>query len=156
MKKINWKVLAVSLIIVYGIAFLGSIFTSSSVNSEGYNSVKPSITPPGFVFPIVWNILFFMIALSIYFSWISAKNKDTRKNIIILFGTNLVFNTLWSYLFFSLQNARAAFFDLTLIWISILALFVLTYRVDRKSFYLITPYFIWVTFAGILNGMIAF
>jgi len=155
-KRVNWKVLISSLVIVYAIAFAGSIFTSSSVNSSWYESIRPSITPPNWVFPVVWNILFFLIALSIYFAWMSAKNKSTKKSITILFGMNLFFNFLWSYLFFGKQNPQAAFIDLILIWISILSLFVLTYRINKKSFYLLIPYFLWVSFAGVLNYIIAF
>ena len=158
MKKINWKVLIVLLVAVYAIAFLGSVFTSGSVNSDWYQTTKTSITPPSFVFPIVWNILFFLIALSIYFAWTSpkAKNLSTRKSIAILFGVNLFFNVLWSLIFFGLRNAQGAFFELIALWFSIVALLVLTYGVNKKSFYLLIPYFIWVTFAGVLNWMIAF
>ena len=59
-KKVKWKVLIISLIIVYAVAFIGSIFTSANTNSDWYQSIKPALTPPNFVFPIVWNILFFL------------------------------------------------------------------------------------------------
>jgi tryptophan-rich sensory protein len=100
--------------------------------------------------------LFFLIALSIYFSWTSTKNTSTRKSIVILFGLNLFFNALWSYIFFRLQNPVGAFFELIVLWLSIISLLILTYRLNKKSFYLLLPYFIWVTFAGILNALIAF
>ncbi|MDP3987333.1 MAG: TspO/MBR family protein [Nanoarchaeota archaeon] len=158
MRKINWKILISSLIIVYAVAFVGSIFTTSSVNSEWYETIKPGITPPSFVFPVVWNILFFLIALSIYFSWTSpkARNKSAKKSIIILFGLNLFFNALWSYIFFGMQNPQGAFFELIALWLSIGTLLILTYRIKRTSFYLLLPYFVWVSFAGVLNFMIAF
>ncbi|MBU2617016.1 MAG: tryptophan-rich sensory protein [Nanoarchaeota archaeon] len=156
MKPLNYKVLIASLVIVYAIAFIGSTFTSSSVSSDWYDSIKPSITPPNFVFPIVWNILFFLIAISIYISWISAKNTSTKKSIAILFGLNLFFNVLWSFIFFSQQNPETAFFELIALWISIIALLILTYRINRTATYLLIPYALWVTFAGILNWLIAF
>ena len=155
-KKRNWKVLLSSIVIVYAIAFIGSLFTSGAVDSAWYESVRASITPPNWVFPIVWNVLFFLIALSIYLAWTSAKNKSTKKSIILLFGFNLVLNAFWSYLFFGLRNPLGAFFDLIVLWISILTLFILTYRINKKSYYLLWPYFLWVTFAGILNAIIAF
>ncbi len=77
--KINFKVLAFSLIIVYAIAFLGSLFTSPNVNSDWYENIKPEITPPNFVFPLVWNILFFLIALSFIFHGLLQKKQNKRK-----------------------------------------------------------------------------
>ena len=57
-KKINIKILLACLAIVYFVAFIGSIFTTPKTNSEWYQSIKPAITPPNWVFPVVWNILF--------------------------------------------------------------------------------------------------
>lgn len=147
-KKINWKILIISLVIVYLVAFLGSIFTTKTVSSDWYTLNKPSITPPSYIFPIVWNILFFLLALSIYFSWKNLKNK---KNIIILFGINLILNLVWSVFFFGMKNPSYAFIDLILLWISILSLIIFNWKNSRISSYLLIPYFLWVTFAGILN-----
>jgi len=156
MKKINWKVLIASIVLVYAVAFIGSIFTTASVNPEWYETTKTSITPPNIVFPIVWNILFFLIALSIYISWTSAKNTSAKKSITVFFGLNLFLNALWSFIFFGQQNPEKAFFELIALWISIGILLVLTYRINRTATYLLIPYVLWVTFAGILNWMIAF
>ena len=82
--KINWKVLIISLISVYAVAFIGSIFTTSAVKSAWYQSIKPAITPPNWVFPVVWNILFFLIALSLYFVWVSIKNIKKVKSLLII------------------------------------------------------------------------
>lgn len=156
MKKINWKVLIFSFLAVFSVAILGSIFTSPYVDSDWYNSVKSEITPPNYVFPIVWNILFFLIAISLYLAWISAKNKNAKKSIAIVFGINLLFNFLWSFLFFVRQNPVSAFVDLIAIWITIVAMIYTTYRINKVSAYLLIPYLLWVSFAGILNAMIAF
>ncbi len=150
MKKVNWKVLIFSLIIVYFIGFVGSLFTS--IDNGWYESIRPSITPPSFVFPIMWNILFFLIALSLYFAWINSNKKD-KKKIIFVFGINLILNALWSLFYFKLQNPLVAFFDLILIWISIIAMFIVTYKIKRTSAYLLIPYLLWVSFAGVLNWL---
>jgi len=147
---VNWKILILSLVIVYTIAFIGSLFTS--IDNSWYDSVKPSITPPSFVFPIVWNILFFLIALSLYIAWTSSKKKD-RKKIIIVFGINLVLNALWSLFYFRMQNPVFAFVDLILIWLTIIAMIFVTYRIKKVSVYLLIPYLLWVSFAGILNWL---
>jgi translocator protein len=147
-KKINWKVLIASLLIVFGTALIGSIFTSQNTSSEWYQSIKPAITPPNYVFPIVWNILFFLIAISLYLSWTNTKNK---KPIIIVFGINLILNALWSYLYFGIQRPDLAFIELIVLWLSITAMIYTTYKINKISSYLLIPYLLWVSFAGILN-----
>jgi len=150
MKKANWRIFFICLIIVYAIAFIGSLFTS--IDNGWYESIKPSLTPPSFVFPIVWNILFLLIAISLYIAWINSKKND-RKKIIIVFGINLILNALWSFLYFKLQNPIFAFIDLVLIWLTIVAMIVVTYKIKKSSAHLLIPYLLWVSFAGILNWM---
>jgi len=154
MKK-NWKILIFCLLIVYAFAFLGSLFTSNAVNSSWYGSIKNSLVPPNWVFPVVWNILFFLIALSLYLAWTSAKKKS-RKKVAVVFGINLFLNALWSFLFFSLKKTNLAFFELVLLWLSIITMIYITYKVNKKSAWLLVPYLLWVTFASILNYSIAF
>jgi len=151
-KRINWKVFIVCLGIVYFVAFIGSLFVDGKTNSAWYNSVKPVITPPGWVFPIVWNILFFLIALSLYLVWIYAKPKD-KKGIVIIFGINLFLNVLWSFFYFTLENPFFAFLDIVLLWASIVGMMIFLWRVHREATPLIVPYFIWVSFATVLNWL---
>ena len=150
MKKINLKVLIASLIIVYLVAFIGSRFTAGETGGEWYQSIKPSITPPNYVFPIVWNILFFLIALSLYFVWVKSRNKE-KKKIMLVFGINFILNIFWSVLYFGLKNPGLAFIEIILLEISIIAMIILTYKISKKSSYLLIPYFLWVAFASLLN-----
>ncbi len=154
-KKVNWKVLIFALIIVYLVAALGSLFTAPVTDSEWYESIKPSITPPNWVFPIVWNILFFLIGLSLYFAWMTAKKIDKTK-IIFVFGINFVLNILWSVFYFGMQNPALAFFELLFLWVSILVMILVTWKINKVSSYLLFPYFVWVSFAGVLNYLSAF
>ncbi len=151
-KRVNWRVLISSLIVVYLIAIIGGIFTSSNTNSEWYQSIKPSITPPNYIFPIVWNILFFLIGISIYLSWINAK-KNQKSKIILVYGINFFLNILWSFLFFYLKNPRAAFFDLVFLEFSILSLIIVSSKINKKTFWILLPYLLWVSFAGVLNWL---
>lgn len=153
--KINWKILIISFILVYGIAFLGSLFTTSSVDSSWYLSIKPSITPPNWVFPIAWNILFFLIAVSLYLVILN-KNKKSNKKAIIVFGINLILNAFWTLFYFKMQNPLFAFYEIILLWISILLMIIYSYKVNKTSAYLLVPYLLWVSFATILNYLSAF
>lgn len=148
--KIRWKVLIFSLLIIYSVAFLGSLFTSQNTNSEWYEEIRPSITPPNFVFPVVWNILFFLIGLSLYFVWIKSKKID-KKKIIYVFGINFFLNIFWSYLYFGIRNPLFAFFEIILLEISIGTMIFVSWRIDKKAAYMLIPYFIWVGFASVLN-----
>ena len=151
MKKINIPLLIICILIVFAVAFIGSLFTSPVTDSAWYLNNKPSITPPNVVFPIVWNILFFLIALSLYFSWNNAKNKKDKKKIAVVFGANFILNILWSVLFFTLQKPLLAFIELVALWFSILIMILITRKVSKISAYLLIPYLLWVSFAGILN-----
>lgn len=150
--KINFKVLIACLVVVYVVAFIGSLFNSGTTDSSWYLENKPSITPPNYVFPIVWNILFFLIALSLYFTWIKA-NKNQKKKVALVFGINLVLNILWSFLFFSRQNISGAFIELIILWFSIILMIYVVYPIEKKSAYLLIPYLFWISFAGILNWL---
>ncbi len=148
-KEINWKVLLISFGVVFLTALLGSIFTAP--NSDYYNSIRPSITPPGWVFPIAWNILFFLIAISLYIAWTKSRNKRQKNALAWIFGINLFTNFLWSVLYFGLQNPAFALVDLIAIWFSILGMIYITYKINKISSYLLIPYLLWVSFAGVLN-----
>jgi len=151
MKKINWKVLIASLVIVYLVAFVGSLFTSTNNDSEWYDSIRPSITPPNWVFPIVWNILFFLISLSLYFSWSGSEKSDVRRKIVIVFGINFILNIFWSFLYFGLRDPFYAFIEIFVLWISIVLMIYVSYRIDKKAGWLLVPYLLWVSFAVVLN-----
>lgn len=148
----NPKILIYSILAVVLTSFIGTRFTDTS---GWYESVKPAITPPNITFGIVWTILFVMIATAMYFSLSNSKGKMT-KTLVTLFAINLVLNVLWSALFFGAHNATGAFIDLLLLWISIVALIYYTWKVSKLSSWMLLPYAIWVTFAGLLNYLIAF
>lgn len=148
-KVINWKVLILSFVFVYFFAFIGSLLTSNSVKSNWYEIIKPSITPPSWVFPVVWNILFFLISISFYLSWMSSTK--THKKVLLIFGLNLFLNALWSFLFFFLKNPTFAFIEIFFLEASIVFMLLTTYKINKTSCYLLIPYLLWVAFAIFLN-----
>ena len=151
MKKINWKILIIAFIIVHLAAFIGSRFTDTG---DWYESIRPGITPPNYIFPIVWTILFILISISFYLVLVSIGKW--KKKAIIIFVINIFLNGLWSYLFFGLQNPGAAFFELILLWITILLMIYASSKLNRVASYLLIPYLLWVSFAGVLNYIVAF
>jgi tryptophan-rich sensory protein len=146
--RVNWKVLIACFIIVSLVAFTGSLFTNSSVNSSWYESVKPSITPPNYVFPIAWTILFVLIAFSLYFAWVKARNKKLLATVYCL---NFDLNMAWSMLYFGFRNPLAAFYQIIVLWLSIVLMIAYTRKIDKRAAWLLVPYLLWVSFAAILN-----
>ena len=153
-KGINFKLLAICFTLVFLTSFIGSMFSSTNTNSEWYNSIKPNITPPGFVFPIVWSILYLFIFISMYLSINQASKKEKIK-LWTLFVINLILNTFWSYFFFYSKNPPLAFVDIILMLVSTLILLKETHKISKTSFYLLVPYFLWIGFASILNYLAA-
>lgn len=138
-------------IIVILIAFIGNIFTGTNTKSDWYQSIKPSITPPNWIFPIAWGILFILIAISLSFSWTRAKNKNEKIKIGILFAINFIFNLSWSLFFFTFRNPLLGFIDILFVWISILTLIIVLWKIDKTASWLLIPYLLWVSFASIIN-----
>lgn len=149
-RGLDWKLLVKCIVIVYAIAYIGGIFTSSNTDSEWYSEIRPEITPPNWVFPIVWNILFFTIAISLYLSW-KKSNKKQKNTLAWVFGINLVLNALWSVFYFGLKNPSLAFIELLFLLVSIASMIYFTNKINKLSSYLLVPYFLWVSFAGVLN-----
>jgi translocator protein len=156
-KKFDFKTFFVCLLIVFVfVGGIGSFFTSKNTNTEWYQSIKPSITPPNWIFPVIWNFLFLLISFSLYFAWKDSKNKIQKKKIILIFGINFILNILWSALFFGLKLTLIAFFEIIFFWISILAMILITKEFSKKSSFLLIPYLLWVSFAGVLNYFVVF
>jgi len=150
MRQKNILTLIICMAIVGVVAFIGSLFTSQSVNSAWYESIKPSITPPNYVFPIVWTVLFFLIGLSLYFAWTDSK-KEMKKRIAIIFAINFGLNIIWSILYFGMQSVLSAFFEILLLIASIAYMMSALKKVSKTSGYLLIPYLLWVCFAAILT-----
>ncbi len=153
LKKINWRVLVLCILISFSAAIFGGIFTASSVDSWYADLEKPFFNPPSWVFSPVWTLLYFFMAVSLYLVFTAKKNRD-RKIALVFFGIQLVFNALWSYLFFGLQNPAIAFGEIVLLLIAIVYTAIFSYRIRRSAGILFIPYILWVSFAAVLNYFI--
>lgn len=146
----NYQKFVVSLLVPLFIGFLGSFFTSSSVNTWYKQLDKPSFNPPEWLFAPVWTMLFILIGLSFYLVW--KQNFGDRKNIAVgIYSIQLILNLFWSLLFFGLKSPFLAFIEIVLLWIVILSNIIVFYRINKDAGFLLIPYFIWVSFATVLN-----
>ena len=151
-KRFRLKILIISFLVVYVTAFLGSLITMPAVKSDWYASIKPPFAPPDYVFGIIWNILFFLIALSLFLAWTNAKRRD-KTQIAWVFGINLGLNFLWSVLYFGLRSPLSSFIEIFFLGASIIWMMCVSYKVNKFSGYLLVPYFLWVCFASVLNWL---
>lgn len=147
LNQVRWKVFIWCLVVVFIVAAIGSYFTKID---SWYDSVKPSITPQNWVFPVVWTVLFYLIAVSLYYAWLNSDNKE-KKKIKLYFGINFILNITWSILFFTLHNPAYAFIIIILLLISIIQLIIFNWKIRKEASYFLIPYLLWVGFASVLN-----
>ncbi len=148
--KIDWTKLVISIIICEAAGLIGSIFTFSSIPTWYASLVKPSFSPPNWIFGPAWTILYALMGISLYIVWKKGFNKKT-KFAFYLFGAQLILNSLWSIIFFGLRSPLYAFIEIVVLWILILLTIVTFYRISKTSAMLLLPYIVWVSFALILN-----
>jgi translocator protein len=135
--------------------FIGSLFTTPSLKSGWYTTLnKPELVPPGWVFPIVWNILFVLMGIALYLIW-KKTNHPKKRLACLLFAAQLILNVWWSNLFFYLQRPSWALIEIVFLWLSILWTLIVFKKIDRRAGWLLLPYLLWVTFAIYLNYSIA-
>jgi tryptophan-rich sensory protein len=108
--------------------------------------IKPTITPPAWIFGPVWTILYILMGIALG-KIIKIKNDHDLR---ILFAIQFLCNIIWSYLFFRMHKIDFALYDLMLLWAILIALLIKTHK-HKIIFLLLLPYFIWTTFAYILN-----
>lgn len=112
---------------------------------------QPPLSPPGWLFPVVWTVLFILMGIASYLVVRSQGSEKMVKRALIFYGIQLGFNFLWSILFFNLGLYLVSFFWLVLLWCLILLTTLQFSTLDRRTFWLMLPYLAWVAFAGYLN-----
>ena len=144
----NKKALIISILISEGVGFLSSFFVRG--RTEWYGKLnRPPLSPPGWLFPIVWGILFLLMGIAAYRIYISGS--ENRKNALWIYAAQLIFNFFWPLFFFTLGA-----FGFAAIWLAVLLVLALStfgwfFTIDRPAAYLFIPYLVWLAFALYLN-----
>lgn len=140
-----------SAIIMITVMLLPNAVTMQSVNSTWYTCIKPSITPPKYVFPIVWTFLYICIGISLSQTLI-LKHSYERSILLGLFAWNLALNVLWSFIYFGNHDVVLALFVLlNIIVTTIFILYYIYLLLPIWVFWLLLPYIAWLYFAALLN-----
>lgn len=141
--------LIVSLVVSLGVGGLSALLTRRGMRLYDLAD-KPPLTPPDWVFGVVWTILFILMGIAAYRIWVS--DAPTRRQALCLYGAQLIFNFFWSMIFFNARAYGAALAWLVLLWVLILLTTIAFRRIDRAAGRLMLPYLVWVTFAVYLNA----
>lgn len=152
--KIRFKPLAVSLAIPLVLGALSGFLARDGM--EAFASLqKPPLTPPGWIFPVVWTVLYVMMGYASYLIYTSGEPTSAVRVALAAYGVSLAVNLLWPQFFFGQGAYMPAFLLLC-------ALFVLVFWTARlfgalvpKAGALLVPYLIWIVYAGYLNLGIA-
>ncbi|NCN86533.1 tryptophan-rich sensory protein [archaeon] len=149
---VKW-VLLISLVILCNlIGSIGGLWAGG--NSPWYKNLnKPKFNPPSWVFLPVWTFLFTLMGIALYFVWV-APSSSLRTTALVFFGIQFLFNVLWSFSFFGLENPLSGLINILVLDVLILITGIYFFRVNNFSGYLFIPYFLWVGFASLLNWSI--
>ena len=142
--KINWKKLLICLAIPLTVGGLGALLSGGM--SDYGAMVKPPLSPPGWVFPVVWSILYLLMG---YASYRVLETGNTKP--LTLYGLQLLANFIWPLLFFGGGWFLLSFFWLITLWVLIYLTIRAFSKVDETAGNLLIPYILWVTFAAYLN-----
>lgn len=143
--KINIKKLAISILIPLGLGFLVGLLSGSG---DGYNEIiQPSFAPPGWLFPVVWSILYILMGVSDY---LVKDNLNTNSSLSI-YKIQLVVNLLWSFIFFKFKLFLLSFLGILLLIFLVIKMIKKFLSINKTSAYLQIPYLLWIIFAAILN-----
>jgi len=151
MSKGDLARLIASIVICLLPGIAGSAVTVAAVSQWYPTLVKPFFSPPSWIFGPVWTILYLMMGISLFLIWQKDPLTSGRKKALYIFAVQLILNAAWSPVFFGLRSIVGGMILITLLWLSI-GLVIYTFdRISRKAALLLVPYFLWVSFASVLN-----
>lgn len=148
--KINKRLLFVSIAIPFITGGVSALLTQNSMETFAVVT-KPPFSPPGWLFPVVWPILYMLMGISSYLILTSDASRMDIEEALRIYGYQLGVNFLWSTFFF---NFRWYFFSLlwlVLLWILVFFMIRKFYAISKPAAYINIPYLLWIAFAGYLN-----
>ena len=143
-----------SILICQCTGFIGSFFTRPSVPAWYATLDKPAFTPPNWLFSPVWLTLFLLMGISLFLIWRRGLAEKTVRVALGFFGLQLIFNIVWSVLFFGLKSPLAGLIDIVVLWVAIVLTIFYFFKISKIAGVLLLPYIVWVSFASVLNFFI--
>ena len=147
--KFDLKRLIINLLIPLSVGGLAALLSGGMSDYKTLN--QPPLSPPGWIFPIVWTVLYLLMGYSAYRVQVSGKDTATIRKALIPYGIQLLLNFIWPIVFFGFHWYLTAFFILVALWVMIYVTIRQFDELDDLAGNLLLPYILWVTFAGYLN-----
>jgi translocator protein len=144
---------AVIFAVCFGVALVGGKVTAPQIPTWYASLRKPNWTPPRLAFPIVWPVLYILIAIAGWLLWESVAS-ETRTLALAAFFVQLAFNASWSPIFFGAHRIFAGLIVIIILDASIIVTIVFGWPVDKWASLLLLPYLAWTAFATALNARI--
>ena len=151
-KMIKFKNYIISLIISIGIGQISGFLTKNASKNFSSNFNQSALTPPDWVFPVVWVILFFLMGISA--TLVYESHCKYKKYGLLIYGVQLVFNFLWSMFYFLGEQFVLSFGWLTILILMVVGMILLFYKCNKIAGYLQIPYLVWLCFAMYLNYIV--
>lgn len=148
--KAKTKSLILNLAIPLAVGGLSALLTRNNMIMFDYVR-KPPLSPPAWLFPVVWTVLYILMGLAAYFVRNSNRPKKEVNTALLFYGIQLFFNFFWSIFFFNMEKYLFSFIWLLAMLILIIVTTFKFFDIDRKAGWLMLPYILWVTFAAYLN-----
>ena len=150
MNKAIWKTYTFWIVLAEAVGLISGYLTRAETRVYAEMIQKPSLAPPGWVFPVVWTVLYALMGIGAARVYLTPASP-ARSRGLNLFVTQLAVNFLWSPIFFNARAYGFAFVWLLLLW-SLVLLMILQFRkVDNTAALFQIPYLLWLTFAAYLN-----
>lgn len=127
---------------------IGSLATAQAIPTWYPTLAKPAWNPPSWVFGPVWTTLYVLMGAAAWLVWQRSRGLREVRVPMALFALQLVLNAAWSLIFFGLHALGAAFVEILLLWLAILATLLSFWRVRPLAGALLLPYLGWVSFAS--------
>lgn len=148
--KIKWKPLLLALALPLAVGGFSAFLTRDGMRAFALLK-QPPLSPPAWLFPVVWTLLYLMMGLASYLVWVSGVSDRRRERALTVYGLSLAANFLWPILFFTVQAWLAAFLLLLLLWALVGIAALLFGAITPRAGKLLLPYLAWLTFAAYLN-----
>ena len=151
MLKANWKTFLLWIGLTEGVGALSGWLSRDGMKLYSETVVQPPLSPPMWVFPVVWSILFLLLGYGAARIYLAPESR-VRSRGLNLFVAQLIVNFFWSLIFFNAQAFGLAFVWLLLLWVLVLLMILVFRKVDPVAAWAQVPYLLWLTFAAYLSG----